>query len=440
MTQPRHRQQFDAARDPYGARNALGIITWVAVDQSAPHAHADQPFYGGGYQLAAGSGVSFSVTNNPKQVSISATGGAAGVASLNTLTGALTIAAGTGINVASAGTTITISAPLFGAAAQGEVPASGGGTANFLRADGSWGVPPGTGLTAAITTINPGANTGPTVTFAAGSGLALTNPSANNLQYAGTLFGTSAQGDVPASGGGTTNFLRADGTWAAPPAGGSPVAPTNIRVFTASGSWTPTAGTVVAIVECIGGGGGGAGTAATPAGYDFGGGGGGGGGYSKKLLKGAAVTTTSFTIGAAGSGGAAGGNDGGAGGATNFGASACVANGGSGGANPNTIGPAGGAGASVTGAVGDFTVAGAPGQNGLWSAASGTAYMPAGGGAPGPFGGGAQPVIRSSTGIVNGNAGTAYGSGGGGGFSYNGGTASAGGNGFAGVLIITEFG
>src|SRR5690606_24835981 len=34
------------------------------------------------------------------------------------------------------------------------------------------------------------------------------------------VFNTSLQGVVPASGGGTTNFLRADGTWAAPPSGG----------------------------------------------------------------------------------------------------------------------------------------------------------------------------------------------------------------------------
>jgi hypothetical protein len=33
-------------------------------------------------------------------------------------------------------------------------------------------------------------------------------------------FTTSAKGLAPASGGGTTNFLRADGTWAAPPGGG----------------------------------------------------------------------------------------------------------------------------------------------------------------------------------------------------------------------------
>lgn len=32
------------------------------------------------------------------------------------------------------------------------------------------------------------------------------------------LFTTTQAGTVPPSGGGTTNFLRADGTWAAPPA------------------------------------------------------------------------------------------------------------------------------------------------------------------------------------------------------------------------------
>lgn len=35
------------------------------------------------------------------------------------------------------------------------------------------------------------------------------------------LFTTALKGMVPASGGGTANFLRADGTWAAPPGGGS---------------------------------------------------------------------------------------------------------------------------------------------------------------------------------------------------------------------------
>lgn len=34
------------------------------------------------------------------------------------------------------------------------------------------------------------------------------------------IFSTTDAGLTPGSGGGTTNFLRADGTWAAPPGGG----------------------------------------------------------------------------------------------------------------------------------------------------------------------------------------------------------------------------
>jgi hypothetical protein len=63
----------------------------------------------------------------------------------------------------------------FTASLPGAVPASGGGTIAFLRADGSFAVPP--------------------------------------------TFSSGAPGYVPASGGGTTNFLRADGTFATPPGG-----------------------------------------------------------------------------------------------------------------------------------------------------------------------------------------------------------------------------
>lgn len=41
-----------------------------------------------------------------------------------------------------------------------------------------------------------------------------------NRTLAVSTFGAGASGVVPSSGGGTVNFLRADGTWAAPPAGG----------------------------------------------------------------------------------------------------------------------------------------------------------------------------------------------------------------------------
>jgi hypothetical protein len=45
--------------------------------------------------------------------------------------------------------------------------------------------------------------------------------SAANLTAALNVFTTALRGLVPASGGGTTNYLRADGTWAAPAGGGS---------------------------------------------------------------------------------------------------------------------------------------------------------------------------------------------------------------------------
>jgi len=50
------------------------------------------------------------------------------------------------------------------------------------------------------------------------------------------IFTTTLKGLVPSSGGGTTNFLRADGTWAAPPGGGGGGTTTNAITFNSSGS------------------------------------------------------------------------------------------------------------------------------------------------------------------------------------------------------------
>jgi hypothetical protein len=287
-------------------------------------------------------------------------GGGGGVVSLNTLVGALTVAAGTGINVASAGTTITVSAP---------------------------------------------------------------------------LFGTSAQGDVPASGGGTTNFLRADGTWAAPTA--ASVVPKRILVVTTSTTYTAAAGTVAAIIECVGGGGGGGGVNPAPANYSLVGGGGGGGGYGRKLITGAQLTSQPITIGAAGAAGAANGA-GGTGGDTTFGSpSICTGKGGFFGAasGGNCTGGMGGAASGV----GDATFAGSPGQPGFWS--SSPFLMGAGGGGASVFGGGAPSVVTSTNAsAANGGTANGLGSGGGGGYSFNGGTSATGSAGAAGVVVITEFG
>jgi len=218
MASPRYRKQFDDARDPYSARNALGVTTWLSVDESARAASTYKPeTYGGAYELVAGTGVTFSFTppnavfgsgaaqRTRKIVTLNAT--ATGVSSINGLTGAVTIAAGTGINLSSAGTTITISAPLFGTSAQGEVPASGGGTVNFLRADGTWAN--------AIQTLNSISGQSNFVLSATPPvNVSFTAP--NTLTWFVNLFTTSTSGIVPASGGGTANFLRADASWALP--------------------------------------------------------------------------------------------------------------------------------------------------------------------------------------------------------------------------------
>jgi hypothetical protein len=70
------------------------------------------------------------------------------------------------------------------------------------------------------------------------------------------VFTSSLLGAVPASGGGTANFLRADGTWTAPSSGSSST-PTVQRFTSGSGTYTPTAGTIYARIRMIGGGGGG---------------------------------------------------------------------------------------------------------------------------------------------------------------------------------------
>ena len=51
-------------------------------------------------------------------------------------------------------------------------------------------------------------------------------------------FTTSLKGLVPSSGGGTTNFLRADGTWAAPPGGGGGISDGDKGDITVSSSGT----------------------------------------------------------------------------------------------------------------------------------------------------------------------------------------------------------
>ena len=168
---------------------------------------------------------------------------------------------------------------LFTNVLQGLVPASGGGTTNFLRADGTWAAPPGTAPT--FTSITTGTNTTATMTCGTGctvnrsgtgiidanqvnsatipANATLTGTNGSNQFISQTaavataflnLFTNTLQGLVPASGGGTTNFLRADATWAAPPG------PTALALSIATKTTTYTfLGTDYAIVGDTTGGG-----------------------------------------------------------------------------------------------------------------------------------------------------------------------------------------
>jgi len=96
---------------------------------------------------------------------------------------------------------------IFSPTLSGAVPNSGGGTVNFLRADGTWTTPP-TDAPIPDKTVLGNVSGGTAVPVAL-----------NQAQLTGLInvFTASLSGAVPASSGGTTTFLRADGTFAVPP-------------------------------------------------------------------------------------------------------------------------------------------------------------------------------------------------------------------------------
>jgi hypothetical protein len=212
------------------------------------------------------------------------------------------------------------------------------------------------------------------------------------------------------------------------------------HILTGTTTYTPTAGTNMAFVECwgAGGGGGGCATAATNAAAA---GGGGAGAYSAKWVA-AAAMKASFTVavGAKGTGGASGANPGNTGGDTTFDSpSICTAKGGAGGAadtvaaGPRVAGD-GGAGGALASGVGDVKVSGQPGFAGLALAA---AQSLSGAGAPGFDGTSGGQGKKSSTGA--GNAAAGYAAGGGGACIISGGASQAGGNGADGLIRVWEF-
>lgn len=136
----------------------------------------------------------------------------------------------------------------------------GSGTANsstFLRGDQTWATPADTGITQLTGDVTAGPGSGSQAATIAAN--AVTNTKLADMAQAtikgravgaGTgdptdltpaqataildAFTSALKGLVPASGGGTTNFLRADGTWAAPPGGGGSGASLEASILTAT--------------------------------------------------------------------------------------------------------------------------------------------------------------------------------------------------------------
>jgi hypothetical protein len=207
------------------------------------------------------------------------------------------------------------------------------------------------------------------------------------------------------------------------------------QVFSASGTYTPTAGMIVCFAEAVGGAGAGGGATST-AGNSGAGGGGGGGEYAAGWFTAAQIgASKTVTIGTGGAFATAGNNPGNPGTATSLDA-LLIANGGSGGLGGPAGGPGSAGGAGGTGGTGTVLI---DGQHGFTAVAQPivTIYSQTGRGGDSHFGDGAQSV--SFNGNSSGGFGLGVGGGGSGGGSWNGAGNVSGGSGQNGYMVITEY-
>lgn len=209
-----------------------------------------------------------------------------------------------------------------------------------------------------------------------------------------------------------------------------------IQTFVATGTYTPTAGMLYCVIECVGGGGGSGGCATTGAGTIASSGGGGGGEYAMGVFSAATIgVSKAVTIGAAGLAGTAGNNAGGTGGTTSVGSTLI-----------SSIGGSGGAGSSAS-AVANDAVGGAGGTGG----SGGNVRFPGVGGGTG-FSNLNQPVLtgfggggRFSGGALGGTLANSPVAGNGNGGGASGGSLTinssqiAGAAGSIGMVVVTEY-
>jgi hypothetical protein len=201
------------------------------------------------------------------------------------------------------------------------------------------------------------------------------------------------------------------------------------QVFSASGTYTPSAGMLYCDAEIWGAGGGGGGVTTTAGSV---GAGGGAGAYCKKLITAAAIgVSKAITIGAAGTAGATAGGTGGTGGTTTLGV-ILSATGGGGGQGTSSGSPLlGGTGGTATG--GDINLTGSSANTIGGNVATGEI---SGAGASTALGG--YGISQNYTVNAIGQSALANTGSGGGGAAANG-TANAGGAGGSGYVVVTEY-
>ena len=207
------------------------------------------------------------------------------------------------------------------------------------------------------------------------------------------------------------------------------------QTFTASGTYTPTAGTTRIIVKGQGSGGAGGGSPASGAGQVAAGGGGGAGGIGETLIT-SGFSGATVTIGAGGTG--VSGAGGGAGATCTFGTFLSLLGGAGGGSSgPSAVIAATGGigGTSSLGTI--YNTSGQSGDNTGNSFASGISHGAHG--ADSLYGGGGRAFTLGGAGSTPGEAATGRGAGGGGSAAFAVGGAQAGGAGTAGIFVVYEY-